>query len=49
MRRVINWLNSIDSRLDDQLEPKYLIILGVGFGVIFWSSLAFVLAAFGSY
>jgi hypothetical protein len=48
MKRLINWMSSLDSRLDDQMSMKEMIILGIGFGVIFWGAIAFVLAAFGS-
>jgi hypothetical protein len=48
MKRIINWLNSIDSRMDEDMEVKYMILLGVGFGIIFWSFFAVILAAFGS-
>lgn len=48
MKKIINWLNSIDSRMDEEMEVKYMIALGVGFGVIFWTFLALMLAAFGN-
>lgn len=48
MKKIINWLNSIDSRMDEDMEVKYMIALGVGFGVIFWTFLALMLAAFGN-
>lgn len=46
MKRIINWLNSIDKRLDDEFEVKYLIVLGLALGVLFWGLLAIVLSAF---
>jgi hypothetical protein len=48
MKKIINWLNSIDSRLDDEFEVKYLLVLGLGLGILFWGLLAVVLAALGS-
>lgn len=45
MKKIFNWLNSIDKRLDDEFEVKYLVVLGLGLGILFWGLLAVVLSA----
>jgi hypothetical protein len=47
---MTKWFNTLDERLDNEYgyTLPQAIAIGIGGGIIFWGSLAFILAAFGS-